>query len=42
MPESDGKLMGKSETRISNAFQTFLTEAPAQAQVWMAAVQGLD
>ncbi len=27
---------------VSPAFQTFLTEAPTHAQVWMAAVQGLD
>jgi alkylhydroperoxidase/carboxymuconolactone decarboxylase family protein YurZ len=26
---------------VSNAFQTFLSEAPAQAQTWMAAVQEL-
>lgn len=26
---------------ISEAFQTFLREAPGQAQAWMAAVQGL-
>lgn len=30
------------QNQISNAFQTFLTEAPAHAQAWMAAVQGLD
>ena len=27
---------------VSNAFQTFMTEAPNQAQAWMAMVQGLD
>lgn len=27
---------------ISNAFQTFMTEAPKHSQAWMAAVQGLD
>ena len=27
---------------ISNAFQLFLSEAPAHAQAWMTAVQGLD
>jgi len=27
---------------ISNAFQTFMSEAPAQAQAWMSTVQGLD
>ena len=27
---------------VSNAFQTFLAEAPEQAKAWMGAVQGLD
>ncbi len=27
---------------VSNAFQVFLSEAPRQAEAWMAAVQGLD
>jgi len=27
---------------ISNAFQTFLDEAPGHAQAWMGAVHGLD
>ena len=27
---------------VSNAFQTFLAEAPEHAQAWMGAVQGLD
>ena len=27
---------------VSNAFQTFMTEAPNHAQAWMAMVQGLD
>jgi len=27
---------------ISNAFQTFMAQAPKHAQAWMAAVQGLD
>jgi alkylhydroperoxidase/carboxymuconolactone decarboxylase family protein YurZ len=27
---------------ISNAFQTFLSEAPAHAEAWMNAVRGLD
>lgn len=27
---------------VSNAFQTFLTEAPAHAQAWMEAVKKLD
>jgi len=26
---------------LSNAFQTFMSEAPAHAQAWMGAVQGL-
>jgi len=28
--------------KVSNAFQTFLSEAPGQAKAWMGAVQGLD
>jgi AhpD family alkylhydroperoxidase len=28
--------------KISNAFQTFLQEAPDHAKAWMGAVQGLD
>jgi len=27
---------------VSNAFQTFMSEAPQHAQAWMAAVQALD
>jgi AhpD family alkylhydroperoxidase len=27
---------------VSNSFQAFFQEAPAQAQAWMAAVKGLD
>jgi alkylhydroperoxidase/carboxymuconolactone decarboxylase family protein YurZ len=27
---------------VSNAFQTFLTQAPGHAGAWMGAVQGLD
>ena len=27
---------------VSNAFQTFLAEAPEQAKAWMGAVHGLD
>ncbi len=34
--------MNIPQTNISNAFQTFLKEAPKQAQAWMGAVQGLD
>ena len=33
--------MGEQDTLISNAFQTFLTEAPEQAQAWGALVQSL-
>ncbi len=29
-------------TGMSNAFEAFLNEAPAQAKAWMNAVQGLD
>ena len=32
----------QSNNGISNAFQTFFKEAPAYAQAWMGAVQGLD
>lgn len=28
--------------KVSNAFQTFLADAPEHAQAWMGAVQGLD
>jgi AhpD family alkylhydroperoxidase len=28
--------------KISNAFQTFLSEAPGHAEAWMGAVRGLD
>ena len=28
--------------KVSNAFQTFLSEAPGQSKAWMGAVQGLD
>jgi alkylhydroperoxidase/carboxymuconolactone decarboxylase family protein YurZ len=28
--------------KVSNAFQTFLTDAPEHAKAWMGAVQGLD
>lgn len=28
--------------KVSNAFQTFLTQAPQHAGAWMQAVQGLD
>ena len=31
-----------SDTNISNAFQIFLDEAPAQAKAWMGSVHGLD
>ena len=29
-------------SNVSNAFQLFLSEAPAHAEVWMKAVEGLD
>lgn len=28
--------------KVSNAFQTFMTEAPEHAKAWMGAVSGLD
>jgi alkylhydroperoxidase/carboxymuconolactone decarboxylase family protein YurZ len=31
-----------NEPQVSNAFQTFLTQAPAHAEAWMTAVQALD
>jgi alkylhydroperoxidase/carboxymuconolactone decarboxylase family protein YurZ len=34
--------MNNKQPTVSNAFQTFMTEAPRHAQAWMAAVQGLD
>jgi alkylhydroperoxidase/carboxymuconolactone decarboxylase family protein YurZ len=34
--------MSDQPPKISNAFQLFMTEAPDHAQVWAAAVQGLD
>lgn len=34
--------MTDQQTLISNAFQTFMTQAPQHAQAWMNAVQGLD
>ena len=34
--------MSAQQPKVSNAFQTFLDEAPQHAQAWMAAVQGLD
>jgi AhpD family alkylhydroperoxidase len=34
--------MEKPRPTVSNAFQTFLVNAPIHAQAWMAAVQGLD
>jgi alkylhydroperoxidase/carboxymuconolactone decarboxylase family protein YurZ len=33
--------MGEHSNLLSNAFQTFMNEAPAHAQAWMGAVQGL-
>lgn len=34
--------MQNQQPTVSNAFQTFMTEAPQHAQAWMTAVQGLD
>jgi len=34
--------MNNQQPSVSSAFQTFMTEAPKHAQVWMAVVQGLD
>ena len=34
--------MSNQQPAVSNAFHTFMTEAPKHAQVWMTAVQGLD
>ncbi|MCB0175715.1 MAG: hypothetical protein KDI62_10585 [Anaerolineae bacterium] len=34
--------MTNQQLSISNAFQTFMTEAPEHAQAWMTAVQELD
>ena len=34
--------MNNQQPAVSNAFQTFMKEAPKHAQAWMAAVQGLD
>ena len=34
--------MNDQQPKMSNAFQTFMSEAPQHAQAWMAAVQGLD
>jgi alkylhydroperoxidase/carboxymuconolactone decarboxylase family protein YurZ len=34
--------MTDRQPTVSNAFQTFMTQAPRHAQAWMAAVQGLD
>jgi len=34
--------MNNSLAGVSNSFQAFLQEAPAQAQAWMGAVAGLD
>jgi alkylhydroperoxidase/carboxymuconolactone decarboxylase family protein YurZ len=34
--------MSDGSERVSDAFKAFMTEAPAQAEAWMAAVQGLD
>ena len=34
--------MSDQQSNISNAFQTFQSEAPKHAEAWMAMVQGLD
>jgi alkylhydroperoxidase/carboxymuconolactone decarboxylase family protein YurZ len=34
--------MKKQQPSVSNAFQTFMTNAPKHSQAWMTAVQGLD
>lgn len=34
--------MSAGPTRISEAFEAFLKEAPRHAEAWMAAVRGLD
>lgn len=34
--------MTDAQPRVSNAFQAFMSEAPQQAQAWMALVQALD
>ncbi|MCG3120329.1 MAG: hypothetical protein ALAOOOJD_02988 [bacterium] len=34
--------MNDPKSKMSNAFQTFMNEAPGQAQAWMAAAQGLE
>jgi len=33
--------MNTKESKISQAFQTFMSEAPQHAQAWAAMVQGL-
>jgi alkylhydroperoxidase/carboxymuconolactone decarboxylase family protein YurZ len=35
-------MMNENEKRISDAFQTFMREAPGHAKAWMSAVQGLN
>ena len=34
-------MAGQDRDRVSDAFQTFFREAPAHAQAWMGAIQGL-
>jgi alkylhydroperoxidase/carboxymuconolactone decarboxylase family protein YurZ len=34
--------MNEQQPSISNAFQSFMTNAPKHSQAWMTAVQGLD
>ena len=34
--------MKNHQPTVSNAFQTFMTNAPKHYQAWMTAIQGLD
>ena len=34
--------MSDQQPNVSNAFQTFMTQAPAHSQAWMVMVEGLD
>jgi alkylhydroperoxidase/carboxymuconolactone decarboxylase family protein YurZ len=35
-------MMSDPKSKMSNAFQAFMKEAPGHAQAWMAAAQGLE
>ena len=37
-----GLTVSDNPNKMSNAFQTFLSEAPKHAQAWMSAIHGLD